>query len=61
MSAAEVLRLALDAMLKRTEEELEQVILEPYQQELRKLEQAKTRKFGPSQGAKAYLKRKRML
>ncbi|HEY0769200.1 MAG TPA: hypothetical protein VGD31_02625 [Sphingobacteriaceae bacterium] len=61
MSAAEVLRLALDAMLKRMEEEPEQVILELYQQELRELEQAETRKFGRSQGAEAYLKRKRML
>jgi hypothetical protein len=61
MSAAEVLRLALDTMLKRMEEEPEQVILELYQQELRELEQAETRKFGRSQGAEAYLKRKKLL
>lgn len=61
MSAAEVLRLALDAMLKRMEEEPDQVILELYQQELRELEQVETRKFGRSQGAEAYLKRKKML
>jgi len=61
MSAAEVLRLALDEMLKRMEDEPDQVILELYQQEQRELEQAETRKFGRSHGAEAYLKKKALL
>lgn len=58
MSAAEVLRLALDAILKRMEEDPDQVILELHLQELRELEQSQTRKFGRSRGAEAYLRRK---
>ncbi|HEX6292995.1 MAG TPA: hypothetical protein VFZ66_27680 [Herpetosiphonaceae bacterium] len=61
MSAAEVLRLALDTMLTRMEEDPDQVILNLYEQEQRELEQAETRKFGRSQGAQAYLKRKGLL
>ena len=58
MSAAEVLRLALDAILKRMEEDPDQVILELHLQEQSELGQAQTRKFGRSKGAEAYLRRK---
>lgn len=56
-SAAEVLRLGLDRMLRLMEDDPDQAILELYRQEQRETEASETRKFGRSKGAKEYLKK----
>jgi hypothetical protein len=56
-SAAEVLRLGLDKMLRLMEEEPDQAILELYQQEQQELAISETRKFGRSKGSKQYLQK----
>jgi hypothetical protein len=55
MSAAEVIRLGLDKMLRAMEEESDEVILELYQQELRETAANEKRKYSRSRGAKKYL------
>jgi hypothetical protein len=56
-SAAEVLRLGLDKMLRLMKEEPDQAILELYQQEQQETIASETRKFGRSKGAKEYLQK----
>jgi hypothetical protein len=56
-SAAEVLRLGLDKMLRLMNEEADQAILELYQQEQQEMTASKTRKFGRSKGAREYLRK----
>lgn len=56
-SAAEVLRLGLDKMLRLMEEDSDQAILELYQQEQQEMAASETRKFGRSKGAKEYLQK----
>jgi hypothetical protein len=56
-SAAEVLRLGLDKMLRLMNEEADQAILELYQQEQQETAASKTRKFGRSKGAREYLRK----
>ncbi|KKN21386.1 hypothetical protein LCGC14_0926030, partial [marine sediment metagenome] len=55
MSAAEVIRLGLDKMLRAMEEEPDEIILELYQQELREIAATEKRKYSRSRGAKKYL------
>ena len=56
-SAAEVLRLGLDKMIRLMEENPDQAIVELYQQEQHELAASETRKFGRSKGAKEYLRK----
>jgi hypothetical protein len=56
-SAAEVLRLALDKILRLMEEDPDQAILELYLQERQETAASETRKFGRSKGAKNYLQK----
>jgi hypothetical protein len=55
MSAAEVIRLGLDKMLRAMEEETDEVILDLYQQELRETAANEKRRYSRSRGAKKYL------
>jgi len=56
-SAAEVLRLGLDKMLKLMDENPEQAIVDLYQQEQQEMAASENRKFGRSKGAKEYLRK----
>ena len=56
-SAAEVLRLGLDKMMRLMEENPEQAIIELYQQEQQEMAASENRKFGRSKGAKEYLRK----
>lgn len=58
VTAAEVLRLALDEILAEMERDPDAVILRLYQQERREQADEPKRKFGRSKGAADYLRRK---
>lgn len=58
VTTAEVLRLALDKLLEEMGGDPDEAILELYYQERREQKALKSRKFGRSKGAEAYLIRK---
>jgi Arc/MetJ-type ribon-helix-helix transcriptional regulator len=61
ISAAEVIRYAVDEMLERMEAEADTVILALYHQEQREEREIPSRKFSRSRGAERYLREKKLL